>query len=43
MVFPVFQILMGPGDGTFVDSAVYQQGTYNKPGKAAVPAGVRRR
>ena len=32
MVFPVFQILMGRGDGTFVDSAVYQQGTYNVPG-----------
>jgi Bacterial Ig-like domain (group 3)/FG-GAP-like repeat len=30
--FPVFQILMGRGDGTFVDSAVYQQGTYNVPG-----------
>jgi Bacterial Ig-like domain (group 3)/FG-GAP-like repeat/FG-GAP repeat len=32
MEFPVFQILMGRGDGTFVDSAVYQQGTYNVPG-----------
>jgi hypothetical protein len=32
MEFPVFQILMGRGDGTFVDSVVYQQGTYNVPG-----------
>ena len=26
--FPMFQILMGRGDGTFVDSQVYNQGTY---------------
>ena len=31
---PFFQILMGRGDGTFVDSAVYQQGTYNLPGSS---------
>jgi trimeric autotransporter adhesin len=34
MEFPVFQILMGRGDGTFVDSAVYRQGTYNVPGSS---------
>jgi Bacterial Ig-like domain (group 3)/FG-GAP-like repeat len=32
MEFPMWQILMGRGDGTFVDSAVYQQGTYTAPG-----------
>jgi trimeric autotransporter adhesin len=26
---PFFQVLMGRGDGTFVDSALYQQGTYS--------------
>jgi Bacterial Ig-like domain (group 3)/FG-GAP-like repeat len=34
MEFPMWQILMGRGDGTFVDSAVYQQGTYNLPGSS---------
>ncbi len=29
---PMFQILMGRGDGTFVDSPVYNQGTYGDPG-----------
>jgi hypothetical protein len=29
---PMFQILMGRGDGTFVDSPVYNQGTYGVPG-----------
>ena len=29
---PFFQVLMGRGDGTFVDSAFYQQGTFNIPG-----------
>jgi hypothetical protein len=29
---PMFQILMGRGDGTFVDSLVYNQGTYGNPG-----------
>jgi hypothetical protein len=32
MDLPMFQILMGRGDGTFVDSAVYQQGIYTAPG-----------
>ena len=29
---PMYQILMGRGDGTFVDSLVYSQGTYNVNG-----------
>ncbi len=29
---PMFQILMGLGNGTFVDSPVYNQGTYGDPG-----------
>ena len=29
---PMYQILMGRGDGTFVDSLVYNQGTYNNGG-----------
>jgi hypothetical protein len=32
IVPPMFQILMGRGDGTFVDSLVYNQGTYGDPG-----------
>ena len=31
---PMFQILMGLGDGTFVDSPVYDQGTYAVQGNA---------
>jgi trimeric autotransporter adhesin len=31
---PMFQILMGRGDGTFVDSPVYNQGTYGVQGNA---------
>ena len=31
---PMFQILMGRGDGTFVDSLVYNQGTYGIPADA---------
>jgi trimeric autotransporter adhesin len=36
---PFFQILMGRGDGTFVDSAIYQQGTYNLPGSSGINTG----
>ncbi len=35
MEIPAWQILMGRGDGSFVDSAVYQQGTYTAPGNNA--------
>ena len=31
---PMYQILMGRGDGTFVDSPAYTQGTYGVPGNA---------
>jgi Bacterial Ig-like domain (group 3)/FG-GAP-like repeat len=36
---PFFQVLMGRGDGTFVDSALYQQGTYNLPGSSGINTG----
>ena len=39
MPIPMFQVLMGRGDGTFVDSALYQQGTYNLPGSSGVNTG----
>ncbi len=28
----MYQVLMGRGDGTFVDSPVYNEGTYGDPG-----------
>jgi hypothetical protein len=33
---PLFQILMGRGDGTFVDSADYNQGSYGGPQEGAL-------
>ena len=35
MAIPTYQILMGRGDGTFVDSPVYAQGTYGRDKQVA--------
>ena len=37
---PFFQVLMGRGDGTFVDSVLYQQGTYNLAGSSGINTGL---